>query len=254
MPRPRKCRRISGTPKELYFKPQGIPMWELNEVYLPFEGVEALRLADLEGLSQQEAAQRMHVSRHTFGRILAEARTVVSQALVGGMALRIQGGDYIVADRCTGVTRRRTSLHPDVSCPYLTQNPPATTGRENQHMTKIAITSEGPSLDDRMDSRFGRAAGFVVVDLETMQTEYIDNGASQVMAQGAGIQAAETVARSGVNVLLTGFVGPKAFQALNAVGIQVGQGLEDMTVRMAIEKFTSGEVSMAEGPNREAGR
>ncbi len=253
MPRPRKCRRINSTPKEMYFKPQGIPMMDLNEVYLPFEGVEALRLADLEGLSQQEAAQRMHVSRHTFGRILAEARRVVSEALVQGMALRIQGGDYIVAERCPGVARRQAMRGVDGSCPYTTKNQPAKTGEEIP-MSKIAVTSEGPSLDDQMDSRFGRAAGFVVVDPETMETEYIDNGSSQAMAQGAGIQAAETVARAGVNVLLTGFVGPKAFQALNAAGIQVGQGLENMTVRQALEKFSSGQVAMADGPNREAGR
>ena len=84
-------------------------------------------------------------------------------------------------------------------------------------MSKIAITSEGPALDDLVDPRFGRAAGFVVVDLESMETRYIDNGQTQVMAQGAGIQAAELVARAGVSCVLTGFVGPKAFQALSAV-------------------------------------
>jgi predicted DNA-binding protein (UPF0251 family)/predicted Fe-Mo cluster-binding NifX family protein len=237
----------------LYFKPQGIPMRELNEVYLSFEGVEALRLSDLEGMSQQQAAQRMRVSRHTFGRILAEARSVVSQALVRGLALRIEGGDYIVAESCAGVNRRQAACDPKAACPYATTNQPAMAGGENP-MSKIAITSEGPSLDDPVDARFGRAAGFVVMDLETMETEYIDNGSSQVMAQGAGIQAAETVARAGVNVLLTGFVGPKAFHALGAAGIRVGQGIENMTVRQALEKFNSGEVTMAEGPNREAGR
>ena len=95
-------------------------------------------------------------------------------------------------------------------------------------MPKIAITSEGPSLDDQIDPRFGRAAGFVVVDLETMATQYIDNGQSQVMAQGAGIQAAELVARAGVSCLLTGYVGPKAFKALTAAGIKVGQNLEGL--------------------------
>jgi len=117
-------------------------------------------------------------------------------------------------------------------------------------MHKIAVTSEGPSLDDRVDPRFGRAAGFVVVDLDTMETQYIDNGRSQMMAQGAGIQAAELVARAGVRCLLTGFVGPKAFQALNAAGIQVGQNLEGLTVRQAIERYQSGGVDMARSANR----
>ena len=121
-------------------------------------------------------------------------------------------------------------------------------------MSKIAITSEGPGLDDQMDPRFGRTAGFVVVDLDTMETRYIDNGQSQVMAQGAGIQAAELIARAGVSCLLTGYVGPKAFQALSAAGIKIGQNLEGITVRAAVERFKSGSVQMADGPNREAGR
>lgn len=121
-------------------------------------------------------------------------------------------------------------------------------------MKRIAVTSEGPSLDDLVDPRFGRAAGFVVVDLETMATEYIDNGRSQVMAQGAGIQAAELVVRAGVSCVLTGFVGPKAFQALSAAGIQVGQNLEGLTVREAVERYRSGRVEMAQAPNRETRR
>ena len=118
-------------------------------------------------------------------------------------------------------------------------------------MNKIAITSEGPSLDDQVDPRFGRAAGFVVVDLETMETQYIDDGQSQVMAQGAGIQAAGLVARAGVNCLLTDYVGPKAFKALAAAGIKVGQNLEGLTVRDAVERFKSGQVEIAQAANRD---
>ncbi len=117
-------------------------------------------------------------------------------------------------------------------------------------MSKIAITSEGPSLDDQVDPRFGRAGGFVVVDLTTMDHRYLDNGQSQVMAQGAGIKAAELIAREGVDCLLTGYVGPKAFQALNAASIQVGQNLEGLTVRQAVERFQNGQVEMAQAANR----
>lgn len=121
-------------------------------------------------------------------------------------------------------------------------------------MTKIAVTSEGPGLDDQVDPRFGRAAGFVVVDLDTMETQYLDNGQSQVMAQGAGIQAAERVARAGVSWLLTGTVGPKAFEALAAAGIKIGQNLEGMTVREAVARFRSGALEAADNSNREAGK
>jgi predicted Fe-Mo cluster-binding NifX family protein len=117
-------------------------------------------------------------------------------------------------------------------------------------MSKIAVTSEGPSLDDQVDPRFGRAAGFVVVDLETMDHQYIDNGQSQVMAQGAGIQAAELIVQAGANCLLTGYVGPKAFPALTAANVKVGQNLEGLTVRQAVERFKNGQVEMAQAPNR----
>ena len=119
-------------------------------------------------------------------------------------------------------------------------------------MNRIAVTSEGPSLDDQIDPRFGRAAGFVVVDLETMDTNYIDNGKSQVMAQGAGIQAAELIARAGVQCLLTGYVGPKAFKALSAAGIKVGQNLEGLTVRDAVERLKGDKVEIAAAANRAA--
>jgi predicted Fe-Mo cluster-binding NifX family protein len=118
-------------------------------------------------------------------------------------------------------------------------------------MDKIAVSCDEPSLDSHIDPRFGRAAGFLIVDPDTMAFEYLDNGASQVMAQGAGIQAAETVARSGAKVVLTGFVGPKAFQSLSAAGIEVAQNLHDLTVKQAVERYKAGDVEMASQPNRQ---
>lgn len=96
MPRPRKNRMVQSHPVAAYFKPQGVPVRDLKEVTLPVEGLEALRLADLEGLDQESAASRMGVSRPTFSRVLSAARFVVSQALVQGRAIRVEGGDFIV--------------------------------------------------------------------------------------------------------------------------------------------------------------
>lgn len=118
---------------------------------------------------------------------------------------------------------------------------------------RLAVTSEGPAMTDRVDPRFGRAAGFVVVDLETMDTAYVDNGASQTLSHGAGIQAAETLANAGVQAVITGYVGPKAFTALSAAGIRIGQGVEDVTVAEAVRRFTSGSVSFADTPNSQSG-
>jgi predicted Fe-Mo cluster-binding NifX family protein len=117
-------------------------------------------------------------------------------------------------------------------------------------MGKIAVSCEEPSLDSRVEPRFGRAAGFLIVDPDTLEFSYVDNGSSQAMSQGAGIQAAENIFRSGAKIVLTGYVGPKAFQSLSAAGIQIGQNLENMTVRQAIEKFKAGEIDMTKSPNR----
>jgi predicted Fe-Mo cluster-binding NifX family protein len=122
------------------------------------------------------------------------------------------------------------------------------------NMEKIAITSEGPTFDDYVDPRFGRAAGFVIVELETMAIRYIDNGQTQVMGQGAGIQAAESIAGAGAGWVLTGYVGPKAFRALSAAGIKIVQNLQGLTVHEAVEKFKSGEIQVAQAPNRETGK
>lgn len=113
----------------------------------------------------------------------------------------------------------------------------------------IAITSEGPTLSDQVDPRFGRAGGFVVVALDTMATTYVDNGSSQVLAQGAGIQAAENLIRAGAQALLTGHVGPKAWVALQAAGVQVVQGVENMTVGEAVAQFKAGAFRFSDGPS-----
>ena len=90
MPRPRKRRFLDRMPSPAVYKPSGIALDDLNQVSLLPEELEALRLADLEGLSQEDAAGRMQVSRSTFQRILAQARRQVALALVEGHALRIE--------------------------------------------------------------------------------------------------------------------------------------------------------------------
>lgn len=243
MPRPKKCRRIEGLPDVTYFKPRGVPLRDLNEVYLPVEGFEALRLIDVENLNQEQASARMHVSRQTFGRILAEARCTVAKALVEGMAIRIDGGDYTFDAAVEEAGQQAGRVNPKNTHENQTE--------KERSMNKIAISSEGPALEDQMDPRFGRAAGFVIVDLETMSVAYLDNGSSQAMAQGAGIQAAEIVASSGAQAVLTGHVGPKAFMALEAAGIKVAQNLQDMTVGQALDRFKQGQLEWSAAPNKQ---
>lgn len=92
MPRPFKHRRVCCRPRSNYFKPRGIPVDLLEAVDLTMDEFEAVRLSDLEGLYQEEAAKKMIVSRQTLGKILAEARKKIADCLVNGKALNIEGG------------------------------------------------------------------------------------------------------------------------------------------------------------------
>ena len=92
MPRPRKRRMVQCRPRVVYYKPQGVPLAGLKEAVLTVDGLEAIRLADAEGLDQEAAAQRMAISRPTFSRLVAEARSLVARAIVDGRAIRIEGG------------------------------------------------------------------------------------------------------------------------------------------------------------------
>ena len=96
MPRPRKRRLLGRAPRPAIYKPAGVPLDDLRRVVLLQEELEALRLADLEGLTQAAAAARMEVSRSTFQRILARARRQVALALAEGQALQIEGGTFEV--------------------------------------------------------------------------------------------------------------------------------------------------------------
>lgn len=90
MSRPKKCRCTKCAPSSYYFKPRGIPLIHLEEVTLTIDELEALRLADFEGLYHEEAAKQMNISRATFGRILDGARHKTAGAIIHGNALKIE--------------------------------------------------------------------------------------------------------------------------------------------------------------------
>jgi len=93
MARPPKQRCVSCAPVSDFFKPRGIPLHALDEVALELDELEAMRLADLEGLYQADVALRMGVSRQTIGNILERAHRKVADALLNGKALRIAQAD-----------------------------------------------------------------------------------------------------------------------------------------------------------------
>ncbi|WP_136795631.1 NifB/NifX family molybdenum-iron cluster-binding protein [Desulfosediminicola ganghwensis] len=114
---------------------------------------------------------------------------------------------------------------------------------------KIAVTAQGPGLEDLVDPRFGRAAYILIIDQQTREVvEAVDNMKNIQAFKGAGIQAATMVSDKGAKVLLTGYCGPNAFTTLKAAGVQVVNDVTG-TVAEALATFARGDVQYSEQPN-----
>ena len=111
---------------------------------------------------------------------------------------------------------------------------------------KVCVSAVGNNLDAQVDPRFGRCPYLTIVDSETMQFEAIPIVALGAIG-GAGIQAAQTIASKGVRVLVTGNVGPNAFQALSAAGIKIVTGAFG-TVKEVVEKYKRGDLKETDAP------
>lgn len=109
---------------------------------------------------------------------------------------------------------------------------------------KLAITSEGESLQSSVDPRFGRAKFFVVMDTETRAVTAVSNAVNLNAAQGAGIQAGKKIVELGVEKLITGHVGPKAFATLQAGNVGIYTGATG-SVADAVEQFKAGKLKAA---------
>jgi len=120
MARPQKSRLVTIDPQISYFKPRGVPMIDLEQVQLTVDELEALRLADFLGMSQEEAGKQMGVSRATFGRIVEQARKTVADALIHGKAINVEGGNYKRVD----TTASRVFLCDHCQCRW--EEPPGT--------------------------------------------------------------------------------------------------------------------------------
>ena len=231
MPRPRLRRWVAGVPKATYFKPQGIPLCELVEIRLSIEGLEALRLADMEGLTTEAAAVGMGVSRHTFGRVLAEARASVARALVGGAALRIEGGHYEVAQ---GQDAAKQQAAQPAGGGYV-----------------VAVPSQGPTLDSLVDPRFDRATGFTLVNLADMSFQYLENTRQAGRGRGAAMHFLRSLRDAGAHALLASPPHPGFLNAVSRAGLgfieHVPLSMEE-TVGEAAGRLAADATAAGSGP------
>lgn len=207
MPRPVNERCIRYQTSTRAFKPAGIPVRDLESVMLGFDELEAVRLADLDGLYQEAASIRMGVSRQTFGRIVESARRKIADAVVNGKRLRIEGGEVFF-------------------------------GKEGDGMMKIAVPARG----DQVDGHFGHCEHYDVYTLDGQKkvtgVERVDPG------QGCGCKSniATVLAKMGVTHMVAGNMGDGAVHVLHANGIEVTRGASG-NARAAVEAFAAGTLA-----------
>jgi predicted DNA-binding protein (UPF0251 family)/predicted Fe-Mo cluster-binding NifX family protein len=232
VPRPTCPRNVGFLPGVTYFKPAGVRIAGLKEVVLGHDEIEAIRLKNLQGLSQEEAAEQMNVSQPTLHRLLASAYNKMTDAIVNGKGLRIEGGNISVPEesypvcgkgRLCGGGRRGGKKQ--------SKNLPA-----QGDATRIAITSFDGTMEGMVDERFGRAKKLVVHDPATGESQVVENSQQASAAQAAGLQAAQNVIDLGVKVVISGHLGPNAFRILQAAGVQVFSAV-NMTVADALKNY-----------------
>lgn len=114
---------------------------------------------------------------------------------------------------------------------------------------KICISSQGDNLDSQVDPRFGRCQYFIIVDPDTLEFEAVENPSVSAIG-GAGVASGQLVAGKGVKAVLTGNVGPNAFQTLQAAGVEIITGISGL-IKEVIEKYKKGEFNPTQGPNVE---
>ena len=200
------CRKTihSLSPHEV-FKPNRIPLCKLEEVILSLDELEALRLADLEGLYQDAAARAMGISRQTFGRIIASARKKTANALLNGKALRITGGNIRLKNA-------------------------------GEEVMKIAV----PTVGDQIDQHFGHCEKYSIFTIEENAIKAEETMASSQTC-GCKSNAASTLAQSGVKILIAGGIGNGAVNVLASNGIKTIKGASG-SAKNAVELFLRGEL------------
>lgn len=222
MPRPQKCRRVCALPKSCRFG--ALDGSNSFVIQMTVEEYEAIRLMDLENLTQEECARQMDVARPTVQRIYASARKKLAEALVNGGTLHIGGGCYSVCNRvancCPGC---RLEVKGDFAVQYL---------EKGEKIMKIAVTTENGNVFQH----FGKCKEFTLFEVEEQKIL-----SKQVLNAGESGHSALAVllAQNHVDLLICGGIGAGARIALQESGIQLAAGVSG-TVDNAVSAYLNG--------------
>jgi len=234
MARPKKFRKVEYIPENLEFK----PVIETNMVnFISIVELEAIRLSDLEELDQIKSAERMKVSRGTYQRILNSGRKKLTDALVNGKKIKISGGNYVF--NCGSSTCiNKCEKYQGGKC--LRWHKAKINNKKEALVMRIAVPAKDKNLNSKVENVFGRTQFFLVVDVKTKEFDVVENeGASA--SGGAGITAAQCVADSGADAVVTYQCGKNAAEVLGAANIKILKA-EDLSVEEIIDKYNKGEL------------
>jgi predicted DNA-binding protein (UPF0251 family)/predicted Fe-Mo cluster-binding NifX family protein len=229
MSRPPKWRCIECTPGTRLFGPVGVPAREMDKISLPFDALEALRLLHLEGLDQAEAGGKLGVSGSTVSRMAQQAHRTITEALVLGKALCIEGGPVTVV-------RVSSSPGPQTEA---RQDPEKATSEQGDGMIIAA-----PYLQGNINAHFGSTQSFLVAetaDGEVKQTSIFEVQGMQHNHSGI----AGFLKEQGVEVILAGGMGAPMQQALKQAGFQLFCGVGGPALE-AVQAFLRGEIVHSE--------
>ena len=225
MPRPKKCRRVCDYPQTLTFLPEDHKNRE-QVVILTVDEYETIRLIDKEGLSQEQCCDFMQVARTTIQQIYASARKKLADALVEGLPLRIEGGDFAL---CSG----NSAAYGCRNC-YQQKIHPMHEKPKGDHIMRIAVTYENGEIFQH----FGHTEQFKIYDVENgniISSEIVDAGTSGHGALAGVLSALK------VDALICGGIGGGAQIALSDAGIRLYGGVSG-SADVAAEALVAGEL------------
>ncbi len=224
MARPKIDRKVYGIPDYLFFKPAGIPVSQLEEVGISIEEVEALRLSDVENMSQTDAAKEMNVSRATYQRVLDNAHKQVADALINGKAIRIEGGNY---EFRTCIDRREGQMH------------------EKKQGEKKNMKFGIPGIYGKLCPHFGKSSEFIIIEAEKGN---IISKKSVVPSASGCASLPQLLIQNGVEIVLAGGMGAPPRAALENNGIKVVLGVAETDPEKAVLDYLEGNLD-ATGEN-----
>ena len=220
MPRPQRKRRICQEPEYALFRPEGVESGE--PVCLTCDEFETVRLVDQQGLTHEQCARRMDISRTTVTEVYESARRKIAEALVSGREIRIGGGSYRL---CAGDARCG-------GCPERDASQPISDKPKGENMMRIAVTYD----EGFIFQHFGHTQQFKVYDVQ--DGKVVATGVVDTNGQGHGALA-NFLFNGGVDVLICGGIGGGAINALANAGIDLYPGI-DGSADMAVMQYLAG--------------